>query len=145
MPRFHISLSVSDLDRSVGFYTRLFRAEPVVREDDYAKWSLDAPSVNFSLSTRGKTRGVDHVGLEAGDEAELAELRQRLVEADAPIFDQDCTTCCYAKSKKAWVRDPDGVAWETFFSHGRAAEYGDGALDEARLAGEKPDACCIPA
>ena len=145
MPRLHLSLPVKDLDRSVGFYTRLFKAEPVVLESDYAKWSLDAPSVNFSISSRGENYGVDHVGLEAGSEDELAELRERLVAADQPIFDQECTTCCYAKSKKAWVRDPDGVAWETFFSHGRAAEYGDGTLDEARLAGKTKSACCAPA
>lgn len=145
MPRLHVSLTVENLERSIGFYSRLFKAEPSVLKPDYAKWSLTEPSVNFSISSRGATYGVDHVGLEAGSEEELAELRERLVEADAPIFDQECTTCCYAQSKKAWVRDPDGVAWETFFSHGQAAQYGDGTLDEARLAGETKDACCVPA
>lgn len=145
MPRFHISLTVADLNRSVGFYSRLFKAEPSVLKDDYAKWMLDEPRINFSLSARGQNYGVDHVGLQAEDEDELAELRARLTAADAPVFDQECTTCCYAKSKKAWVRDPDGVAWETFFSHGVAAEYGDGTLDESRLAGETKAACCVPA
>ena len=145
MKRFHLNMTVKDIDRSIAFYSTLFDAKPTRREADYAKWMLDDPFINFSISTRGDKAGIDHVGLEAGDEAELAIIRERLVKADAPIFDQENTTCCYANSKKAWIADPDGVSWETFFTHDSSTSYGDGTDDvTAKL--EKPatasHACC---
>lgn len=145
MKRFHVNLNVRDLEKSIAFYNELFAAEPVVREEDYAKWMLDDPYVNFSISTRGETPGIDHVGLEAGDEDELGVIRQRLVRADSPILDEDNANCCYANSKKAWIMDPDGIAWETFFSRGRIADYGDGTGEvPARIAnqGTPAGACC---
>jgi len=134
MPRVHIALTVADLDRSVAFYSTLFGADPRVLKTDYAKWELDDPKLHLSLSTHCGETGVDHVGLEAGDEKELAVLRERLVAADQPILDQPDVNCCYAQSKKAWTRDPDGLAWETFHSRGQTAEYGDGTVTRARLA-----------
>lgn len=148
MQRFHINLTVSDLDRSIGFYTTLFGAEPSKCESDYAKWMLDDPRINFAISTHGKTPGIDHVGLQADDEPGLADIRSRLEQADAPIFDQEDVSCCYARSTKAWIRDPDGVAWETFVSHGDTAVYGDGARESAmRIAGNdeiagNENGCC---
>jgi lactoylglutathione lyase len=142
MSRFHLALTVDDLDRSIAFYNRLLGAEPTRVESDYAKWMIDDPRINLSISTRGSNRGVDHVGLQAEDAAEFAGLRERLAEADAPKLDQENTTCCYARSTKTWVHDPDGVAWETFHTHGDATEYGDGTLDAARLA--ENEACCVP-
>lgn len=149
MKRFHVNLNVTDLDKSIAFYNELFAAEPTVLEDDYAKWMLDDPYVNFSISTRGAQTGVDHIGLEAGDEDELAVIRDRLVRADSPILDEDDANCCYANSKKAWISDPDGVAWETFFSRGRIADYGDGTGEvpariaaEGKPAAERTGSCC---
>ncbi len=129
MKRFHVNLTVKDIDKSVAFYSTLFAAQPTRRESDYAKWMLDDPFINFSISTHGDTAGIDHIGLEAGDEDELSIIRDRLVQAETPIFDQDATTCCYAKSKKAWISDPDGVAWETFFTSGTSTDYGEDADD----------------
>lgn len=142
MKRFHLALTVSDLERSTAFYTRLFGAEPVVREADYAKWIVEDPALNLSLSTHGSTHGVDHVGLEADSDEGLAELRDALVAAEGPLLDQPDVTCCYARSAKTWTHDPDGVAWETFRSYGRTAQYGDGSRDRARLAGASEQACC---
>lgn len=132
MTRLHINLSVSDLNRSVAFYRHLFDAEPTVLEPDYAKWMLDDPCVNFSLSTHGNVQGIDHLGLQADDEPALAALHDRLESTGGEIFEQPDVTCCYARSTKAWVRDPDGVAWETFLSRGRSAVYGDGSSERAR-------------
>ena len=100
MQRFHINLTVSDLDRSIGFYTTLFGSEPSRRESDYAKWMLEDPRVNFAISTHGATPGIDHVGLQAEDEDGLADIRSRLERADAPILDQEDVNCCYAQSTK---------------------------------------------
>jgi|SRR6056297_3219665 len=136
MKRFHVNVSVSDLARSITFYSRLFAAPPAVVKSDYAKWMLDDPRVNFAVSTRAAGAGIDHVGIQAEDELEFADLRQRLTEADTLILHQNDTVCCYARSTKSWVHDPDGVAWETFLTRGDATEYGDGTL----VTDHRPDA-----
>lgn len=92
---------------------------------------LDDPFVNLSLTTHGTSYGIDHIGLQAEDREELGDIRHRLEKADTPIFDQADVNCCYAQSSKAWVRDPDGVAWETFFTEGESIEYGDGSVATA--------------
>ena len=124
MKRLHVNLSVDDLTASVRFYTRLFDAEPSLLEPDYARWMLDDPRVNFALSTRGGTRGVDHLGIQAESETELDEVYARLERAGGPILDEGETTCCYARSRKRWIGDPQGVAWEAFLTHGESATYG---------------------
>tara|TARA_R110002073_G_scaffold5765_4_gene35400 strand:+ start:507 stop:947 length:441 start_codon:yes stop_codon:yes gene_type:complete len=145
MKRFHVNLSVKDLEKSIDFYNALFAAAPTVRKEDYAKWMLDDPFVNFSISTKGDAAGIDHVGIQASDADELAVIRDRLVKADSPILDQEAVTCCYANSKKAWIRDPDGVAWETFHTTGQTTNYGDGTAPERARTEDsiKPkSACC---
>ncbi|WP_420433498.1 ArsI/CadI family heavy metal resistance metalloenzyme [Hyphobacterium sp.] len=145
MKRFHVNLTVKDIDKSIAFYNELFAAQPVIRKDDYAKWMLDDPFVNFSISTKGTIAGIDHVGIEADSDDDLAVIRERLVKADSPIFDQEAVNCCYADSKKAWIRDPDGVAWETFHTKGQTTNYGDGITPERAHFAETPAAserCC---
>jgi len=137
MKRLHINLSVSDLDASIRFYSTLFAMEPTVLKSDYAKWMLDDPRVNFSLSHCGRTAGIDHLGIQAESEAELNEVFGRLEAAGGNVLDEGETTCCYARSTKKWITDPQGVAWETFLTHGASATYGTKApsLDPA------PGAC----
>jgi catechol 2,3-dioxygenase-like lactoylglutathione lyase family enzyme len=117
MARFHVHLHVDDLPQSIGFYSKLFAAEPSRVEADYAKWMLDDPKVNFAISTRGNATGIDHLGFQAGDDAELASLRARAEAAEttgAVLEDEGATTCCYSRSVKHWVTDPQGIAWEQF-------------------------------
>lgn len=138
MKRFHVHVAVEDLQQSVRFYATLFGAAPTVLESDYAKWMLENPRVNFAISARGGAAGVQHLGIEAEDSAELAEVYDRLKRAERPVLDEGSTTCCYARSEKQWIADPQGVAWETFLTHGRSTVYGsDGAV--AKLAAS---ACC---
>ena len=59
MKRLHVSLAVKDLAESVRFYSTLFATKPTVLKTDYAKWMLDDPRVNFSISARGEDRGFD--------------------------------------------------------------------------------------
>jgi catechol 2,3-dioxygenase-like lactoylglutathione lyase family enzyme len=127
MKRFHVHLHVDDLDRSIAFYARLFAAEPVRVESDYAKWMLDDPRINFAISTRSGERGVDHLGFQVDDEAELAELKARARAADMALLDEGATTCCYARSEKHWVTDPQGVAWEHFHTLGDIPVFREGA------------------
>jgi catechol 2,3-dioxygenase-like lactoylglutathione lyase family enzyme len=126
MKRLHVHVSVDDLDQSVRFYATLFAAEPTVLKHDYAKWMIEDPRVNFAISKRGGPAGVEHLGIEVEDQDELAEVYARLSKAERPIVEQKATTCCYAKSDKQWVADPQGVAWETFLTHGDATRYGKG-------------------
>jgi catechol 2,3-dioxygenase-like lactoylglutathione lyase family enzyme len=147
MKRLHVNLIVSDLARSVEFYTGLFDSVPTVIKHDYAKWMLDDPRVNFSLSTRGDAAGVDHLGLQAEDDAEFNELRMRLTKAEHNVFEQPDVVCCYARSTKAWVRGPNGVPWETFISKGSSNVYGDGSeTPDERLAepAGSQTGCCVP-
>lgn len=113
MNRMHIHVGVEKLDESIKFYSTLFGTEPTKTKPDYAKWVLDDPRINFAISTRVKN-GLDHLGLQADDETELAALRERLKSADVALFDEGDTVCCYARSDKSWVTDPDGIAWEAF-------------------------------
>jgi catechol 2,3-dioxygenase-like lactoylglutathione lyase family enzyme len=125
MKRLHLNLSVADLDQSVRFYSTLFEAEPIVLEADYAKWMLDDPRVNFSISTHGSTTGVDHLGIQVDSPQELEQIADRLAEAGQRVLDRGEAHCCYAHSTKAWVRDPQGLPWETFFTFGRETTYGE--------------------
>jgi catechol 2,3-dioxygenase-like lactoylglutathione lyase family enzyme len=143
MKRLHVSVAVSDLAKSVEFYSTLFAAEPSVQKTDYAKWMLDDPRVNFSISSRGTRKGVDHLGIQVDDDAELAKIAGRLVTAGRSVREQKATTCCYAKSNKAWVHDPEGVAWETFHTFGESTVYGEDR-DEESTAETKASACCTP-
>jgi catechol 2,3-dioxygenase-like lactoylglutathione lyase family enzyme len=138
MKRMHLHVSVPDVAQSIDFYATLFGAAPVVVKDDYAKWMLDDPRVNFAISRRNEAAGVDHVGIQVETAAELGELSARLKAAGASTFDQEAATCCYARSDKTWVNDPGGVRWETFFTFGEATAYGE----DPALTSAEQSACC---
>jgi catechol 2,3-dioxygenase-like lactoylglutathione lyase family enzyme len=121
----HLHVSVPDLAQSIPFYATLFGAAPSVVKPDYAKWMLEDPRVNFSISERGAAAGVDHVGIQVETADELGELAARLKAAGAETIDEQGAHCCYATSDKSWVRDPGGVRWETFFTFGEATTYGE--------------------
>ena len=139
MKRMHLHVNVPELDQSVRFYQTLFGAPPVVVKPDYAKWMLEDPRVNFAISVRGREPGLNHVGIQVESADELAELAGRLKAAGAQTFDQEATTCCYARSDKSWVGDPSGLRWETFFTFGEATAYGE---DPEALEAEDAESCC---
>ena len=144
MKRLHVHVGVTDLDRSIAFYSTLFGAVPTVRKDDYAKWMLDDPRVNFAISAANAAKGVEHLGIQAESPDELGDVYGRLKAAERPVLEEGRTTCCYAKSEKSWIADPDGVVWEAFFTDGEAVHYGD-SPDLGVVAGLGDDACCLPA
>ena len=142
MKRMHLHVSVPDLAQSIPFYETLFGAPATVVKDDYAKWMVDDPRVNFAISQREHITGVDHIGIQVDSAAELGELATRLKAAGATTFDQEATTCCYAQSDKSWVNDPAGVRWETFYTFGEATSYGE---DEPATLPAKAACCGAPA
>ena len=138
MKRLHVHVSVNDIKDSVRFYSALFATEPVVLKDDYAKWMLEDPRVNFAISKRGSEAGIRHLGIQVEDRPELADVYARLRRAEGPIREDGATTCCYAKSEKSWIADPQGIQWETFLTTGESTVYGSEEITVA------PSACCEP-
>jgi catechol 2,3-dioxygenase-like lactoylglutathione lyase family enzyme len=126
MKRLHVHVAVDDLAASTRFYSALFAAEPAVAKPDYVKWMLEDPRVNFAISARGAKTGLDHLGIQVETQDELHEVYDRLKLADTPVLEEGATTCCYHKSEKSWVVDPQGISWETFLTTGGSTVYGDG-------------------
>jgi hypothetical protein len=142
MKRFHIHTHVQDLQASIAFYSKMFAAPPTRVERDYAKWMLEDPRINFAISTRGQSPGIDHLGLQADTEEELAELKARAQAADMALLDEGSTTCCYARSDKHWITDPQGIAWEHFRTLGDIPIFSEKAKPEADAT--PGSACCAP-
>lgn len=140
MKRFHVHVAVADLEQSIEFYSTFFNSMPSVKKEDYAKWMLDDPRINFAISTRGREPGLDHLGIQVEDADDLKEISLRLQTAHQPVVEQKQTTCCYSQGDKAWVHDPQGIAWETFHTTGTATTYGEDQPIE-RVA---KSACCAP-
>ena len=140
MKRLHVHVNVEDLAESIGFYSTLFAAEPTVRKDDYAKWMLDDPRVNFAISDRRDKAGINHLGIQVDDDEELTELSERLRGAGRAVVEQKDAECCYARGNKAWVTDPQGVAWESFATSGEIEIFGADTLNEMPEA--VSTACC---
>jgi catechol 2,3-dioxygenase-like lactoylglutathione lyase family enzyme len=144
MKRFHVHVAVDDLDTSIHFYSSLFGAGPTVRKDDYAKWMLDDPRVNFALSKRGDTPGVNHLGIQVESDGELLDMRNRLSQADQPVLEQPGAACCYAASDKHWVQDPQGIAWETFHTLSDIPVFGRDTRTDVQSIPVRAAACCAP-
>jgi catechol 2,3-dioxygenase-like lactoylglutathione lyase family enzyme len=138
MKRFHVHLHVDDLQTSIAFYTQLFSAQPARVEADYARWMLEDPRVNFAISTRGNKPGLDHLGLQTDSAEELDNLRQAAGSAGMELIDEGETTCCYARSEKHWIMDPQGIPWEHFRTLGNVAGFNE------QQTASGGSACCTP-
>lgn len=139
MKRLHVHLSVENLEQNIEFYSTMFGAQPTVRHEDYAKWMLDDPRVNFAISNRSVKTGLDHLGIQAENDQELQAIKQCLDATQSPIETQQEAACCYTQSDKHWVTDPQGIAWESFHSLNEIPTFNDQA---APSDGENPFACC---
>jgi catechol 2,3-dioxygenase-like lactoylglutathione lyase family enzyme len=126
MKRLHVHVSVDDLATSKAFYSALFGVDPTVEKDDYAKWMVNDPRVNFAISRKADRRpGLNHLGIQAEHEAELDSLYAALGAANIATHTETCARCCYAESDKHWAVDPDGIVWETYRTMGSIAVYGE--------------------
>lgn len=126
MKRFHVNVRVKDLAESISFYNAIFNATPTVQKSDYAKWMLEDPRINFAISLRPDAPGIEHLGIQAESEQELQEVYANLKNAKASLLEEGKCACCYAKSEKAWITDPQGVSWEAFYTFGETTVYGEG-------------------
>lgn len=140
--RFHVHTHVEDLQASIAFYSKMFGVQPLRVEGDYAKWHLENPRLNFAISTRGSQAGIDHLGFQADTPQELAELKARAEAADVALLEEGATTCCYARSEKHWVTDPQGIAWEHFQTLSDIPVFSESQEATASPAGAT--ACCPP-
>jgi catechol 2,3-dioxygenase-like lactoylglutathione lyase family enzyme len=142
MKRLHVHLSVTELEQSVHFYTALFAAGPTVRKLDYAKWLLEDPRVNFAISTRGRRKGLDHFGIQVGNNVELVDINARIARTRAPSTEQKSARCCYTQSDKYWTVDPQGIPWEAFHTLGSIPVFG--TADAHSGEASRPKDCCTP-
>jgi catechol-2,3-dioxygenase len=138
MKRFHVHVGVKDLEHSVQFYSTLFGQKPSKQKDDYAKWMLEDPRINFAISTRVSGEGVDHLGFQVDGSSELSELTERLKKADLGLYGEGPAACCYANSDKAWVKDPSGIPWETYHT------MNDIEVFNEKIEESPSSACCLP-
>jgi catechol 2,3-dioxygenase-like lactoylglutathione lyase family enzyme len=148
MKRLHVHVAVENLQASVRFYSELFAVQPTVLKSDYAKWMLDDPRANFAISQRRAETGVQHLGIQVEERSELEEVYSRLKRANRAVLEEGATTCCYAKSEKSWIDDPQGLKWETFLTTGASTVYGNDPAEfpapefTASACGEP--GCCTP-
>jgi len=140
MKRFHVHVTVKNLDESIRFYSALFAASPIVSQPDYAKWMLDDPRINFAISTRSSTVGIDHLGIQTDDAEELSDLRARAKAADLSMIDEGETSCCYSRSEKQWITDPQGIAWEHFRTLRSIPVFNESHRERSA----EGSACCAP-
>ena len=138
MKRLHVHIAVENLEQNIQFYSTLFGCQPSVQHEDYAKWMLDDPRVNFAISNRSKHLGLDHLGIQAENEEELQTIKRQLDATQAPIEEQTGAACCYARSDKYWITDPQGIAWESFHSLSDIPTFNDQTVPSD---GENPFAC----
>lgn len=116
--RMHVAVNCSDLHKSLDFYRAFFGTEPTKIKDNYAKFELDEPLLHFSLNVRPfeKNGVLNHLGFQVNDTEEVLAMGERLRQSNLLTIDEINTTCCYAVQDKVWVYDPDGNAWEIFYT-----------------------------
>jgi len=139
MKRFHVHVAVKDLGESIRFYSSLFGTSPSVERHDYAKWMLEDPRVNFAISSRLDKAGLNHLGFQVESSSELKGMKDQLFSADASMTEESGKACCYARSDKYWVKDPTGIAWETFHTLSSAPVYEEADVNIGEASG-----CCVP-
>ena len=141
MKRFHVHVHVDDLQKNIAFYSAMFNAQPTRVENDYAKWMLEDPRINFAISSRGRKVGVGHLGFQVDSVAELGALRSQAHHADMTTFDEGKTSCCYARSDKYWITDPQGIAWEQFHTLGDIPLFD---AEQGACGTAAGSSCCAP-
>jgi len=140
MKRLHVHLSVKDLNKNINYYSKLFDLEPTSIKDDYAKWMLDDPNVNFAISTRSKKLGLDHLGIQVENNEDLLALQQNMKAANDNIKEELGESCCYSVSDKYWSMDPQGIAWEGYHTLESIPTFNHQEGNQSEIS----NACCAP-
>lgn len=132
----HVSIHVSNLQKSLGFYRKMFGIEPSKIRQGYAKFDVENPPLNFTLNEASSVeRGaLSHLGIQVSSTEDMFAFRERWMQAGLLVRDEMNTECCYALQDKTWVHDPDGIEWEAF------AVLQDNLPEKH----EQARACCAP-
>lgn len=143
MKRFHVNVAVKNMDESIAFYNDLFNQKPIVLKDNYAKWALDDPAVNFSIvpGKEGKDLGVDHLGIQFAEQCDVASTIKRLETGKHNHHVQGDVECCYSRSNKVWSSDPQNVKWEHFVTYGDSEKFDDDDDVNQKLWQSKSSCC----
>jgi catechol 2,3-dioxygenase-like lactoylglutathione lyase family enzyme len=130
----HVSLNISDVDASVAFYEKVFDVKVTKRRPGYAKFDLESPSLNLSMTVAPRS-GVNasHFGIQVASTDDVALATERFEKLGLRTLSEENTACCYAVQDKVWVEDPDGNTWEVFVVKGDSPEM---KVDQS--------ACCAP-
>jgi catechol 2,3-dioxygenase-like lactoylglutathione lyase family enzyme len=141
--RVQLALNVSDLDKAVEFYSKLFQAEPAKRRPGYANFAIAEPPLKLVLiEGHGEAGTLNHLGVEVGSREEVAAATRRLADEGMATATEDEVACCYALQDKVWVDAPDGEPWEIYTVLGDV-EHPAGDLRSVEPAHDA--ACCAPA
>lgn len=137
--RMHVAVNCTNLEESLAFYRSFFGIEPTKIKENYAKFELDEPALHFSLNVRPfEKKGVlNHLGFQVNNTEEVLKMGERLRQSDLLTIDEMGTTCCYSVQDKVWVYDPDGNAWEIFFTKEDSEFESAGDTQDLSL-------CCAP-
>lgn len=116
--KMHVGVNVTDLEKSIEFYTKIFNVEPVKIKPGYAKFLLNDPGLNFTLNFKDEVSGnqVGHFGFQVENRDEVFQHKDRLENLGFFAREEMDVTCCYATQDKFWVTDPDGNEWEFFYT-----------------------------
>jgi catechol 2,3-dioxygenase-like lactoylglutathione lyase family enzyme len=117
--RVHLSLNVRALAASVAFYRAFLGVSPHKERPGYANFALDQPPLKLALNEKpelqaGSAGALNHLGFQVLNSEDVQAAKERLQAAGLATWDEQDTTCCYARQDKIWVHDPDGNAWEVY-------------------------------
>jgi catechol 2,3-dioxygenase-like lactoylglutathione lyase family enzyme len=111
----HISINVSNVGNSVEFYKKVFGQSPQKQTDNYAKFDLNEPALNFSMQSGSELSRVSHFGIEVDSADDVMKWQKSLTEQGLVKLVESDTKCCFARQDKVWFTDPDGNEWEVFY------------------------------
>ena len=139
-PRMHVSLYVSNIEKTVQFYESFFQQEADKVMPDYAKFTLTNPSliISFVQNSAKVQPQFGHLGFQVDSVNELMKIRSVVEKSEYALRDEMGTNCCYALQDKFWVADPDGHQWEVYYFHN------DVTFNDPHYSNESASACCTP-
>ncbi|MEH7381078.1 ArsI/CadI family heavy metal resistance metalloenzyme [Bacillus sp. JJ1533] len=130
----HVGINVTDLEKSIDFYQKVFGINPVKTKNDYAKFLVEETRLNFTLNVKSDVKGnqVNHFGFQVQNAEEVILHKERLEKEGFFAREEMNTTCCYALQDKFWVTDPDGNEWEFFYTK-----------EDSDMQQVEGDTCCV--
>jgi len=136
--RLQLALNVSDLDKAVEFYTKMFGTGPAKTRPGYANFAIAEPPLKLVLFEKGQDGTINHLGVEVERAEQVVAAEQRLREEGLETTGVQDTTCCYAEKTETWLHGPDGTRWEWYVKSADAEQY----KNEVRGKHEAAAACC---